>query len=111
MIESPLSRRLMLERSAGVAAGALLGVGGTSWIAPAPAVSDPQGRRLARVHVSPDRGGADGVGAAALRPAGFVVRAERLDGKTVVHNYGHGGDGISLSRGNSALAVELAQQT
>ncbi|HEV2130394.1 MAG TPA: FAD-dependent oxidoreductase, partial [Longimicrobiaceae bacterium] len=45
------------------------------------------------------------------RPAGFVVRAERLGEKMVVHNYGHGGGGISLSWGSSALALELAQQT
>ncbi|MEM9385453.1 MAG: FAD-dependent oxidoreductase [Pseudomonadota bacterium] len=39
------------------------------------------------------------------RPSGFVVRRERLDHKILVHNYGHGGGGISLSWGSSALAV------
>jgi len=37
------------------------------------------------------------VGHRPYRPAGFVVRREQLDAKTVVHNYGHGGSGISLS--------------
>ena len=40
-----------------------------------------------------------------FRPKGFVVRSEKMDEKLVVHNYGHGGGGISLSWGSSALAV------
>ena len=43
-----------------------------------------------------------------FRPAGFVVRADRADDRTIVHNYGHGGGGITLSWGSSILAVELA---
>ena len=39
------------------------------------------------------------------RPQGFVVRSEEMDDKLLVHNYGHGGAGISLSWGSSALAV------
>ena len=46
------------------------------------------------------------VGLRPFRPSGFVVRAEKLDAKTVVHNYGHGGAGITLSWGTSQLAVE-----
>ena len=45
------------------------------------------------------------------RPSGFVVRAEKLDQKTVVHNYGHGGAGITLSWGTSQLAVEEGART
>ena len=47
---------------------------------------------------------------AGLRPyraAGFVVRAELLGDKRLVHNYGHGGAGITLSWGTSKLAAEL----
>ncbi len=39
------------------------------------------------------------------RPSGFRVESERFDDKVVVHNYGHGGGGITLSWGSSALAV------
>ena len=39
------------------------------------------------------------------RPSGFVVKREKYDDKMVIHNYGHGGGGISLSWGSSALAV------
>ena len=47
---------------------------------------------------------------AGLRPyraAGFVVRREQLGDKGLVHNYGHGGAGITLSWGSSKLATEL----
>ncbi len=45
------------------------------------------------------------VGHRPWRPSGFVVRRDELDGKHVIHNYGHGGGGISLSWGSSALAL------
>lgn len=47
---------------------------------------------------------------AGLRPyraAGFVVRADRIGETRVVHNYGHGGGGITLSWGTSRLAIQL----
>ena len=47
---------------------------------------------------------------AGLRPyrnSGFVVRREQLADKAVVHNYGHGGAGITLSWGSSRLATNL----
>jgi glycine/D-amino acid oxidase-like deaminating enzyme len=50
---------------------------------------------------------------AGLRPyrrSGFVVRAEALGEKRLVHNYGHGGGGITLSWGTSKLAAELGLQ-
>ena len=50
---------------------------------------------------------------AGLRPyraSGFVVRAEQLGDKRLVHNYGHGGGGITLSWGTSKLAAELGFQ-
>ncbi len=45
-----------------------------------------------------------------FRPAGPRVDTERLGGTLVVHNYGHGGSGWSLSWGSSARAVRLAMQ-
>lgn len=41
------------------------------------------------------------------RAAGFVVREEALGPKRLVHNYGHGGAGITLSWGSSRLATLL----
>jgi glycine/D-amino acid oxidase-like deaminating enzyme len=46
-----------------------------------------------------------------FRAAGPRIEAERFDRKTIVHNYGHGGAGWSLSWGSSALAVKLARET
>lgn len=45
------------------------------------------------------------VGLRPFRPSGFRVESEQFDDKVVVHNYGHGGGGITLSWGSSALAV------
>lgn len=43
-----------------------------------------------------------------FRAAGPRLDVERVGEKTVVHNYGHGGSGWSLSWGSSAIAVEKA---
>jgi glycine/D-amino acid oxidase-like deaminating enzyme len=51
---------------------------------------------------------------AGLRPfrrSGFVVRREALGDKALVHNYGHGGGGITLSWGSSKLAADLGLQS
>lgn len=48
------------------------------------------------------------VGLRPFRAPGFVVDAERLDGKTLVHHYGHGGAGITLFWGSAILAADLA---
>jgi D-amino-acid oxidase len=50
---------------------------------------------------------------AGLRPyraSGFVVRRDALGDKALVHNYGHGGAGITLSWGSSRLATDLGLQ-
>jgi len=51
---------------------------------------------------------------ACLRPfraAGPRIETERLGEKTVVHNYGHGGSGWSVSWGSSAMALQMVQAT
>lgn len=71
-----------------------------------PLQPNDQPLRLAPVHVSEDRVIRSVAGLRPFRPQGFVVRAENIGGKTVVHNYGHGGGGITLSWGTSHLAVD-----
>lgn len=43
-----------------------------------------------------------------FRPAGPRLEAEAADGKRIIHNYGHGGSGWSLSWGCAQDAAELA---
>jgi glycine/D-amino acid oxidase-like deaminating enzyme len=50
---------------------------------------------------------------AGLRPwraGGFLVRREALGDKALVHNYGHGGSGITFSWGTARLATDLGLQ-
>src|SRR5262249_21743424 len=68
-------------------------------------------RSFARVLVAADRIIRTVVGLRPFRPSGFVVRTEKLDDKTIVHNYGHGGGGMTMSWGTSHLAVEQALGT
>ncbi len=62
---------------------------------------------LAPVIVSPEREIRTVVGLRPYRPSGFVVKAEKLGEKLVIHNFGHGGAGITLSWGTSQLATAL----
>ena len=41
------------------------------------------------------------------RPSGFVLRRDELAGKALVHNYGHGGCGVTLSWGCAEQAADL----
>ncbi|HSK64553.1 MAG TPA: FAD-dependent oxidoreductase, partial [Pyrinomonadaceae bacterium] len=66
-------------------------------------------RHLAPVKVSRDRVIREVVGLRPYRPTGFVVDAERFGNKLLVHNYGHGGGGVTLSWGTASLAVDLAR--
>jgi glycine/D-amino acid oxidase-like deaminating enzyme len=49
------------------------------------------------------------VGLRPYRREGYVVAAERLGNKFVIHNYGHGGAGITLSWGTASQAVDLVR--
>ena len=43
-----------------------------------------------------------------FRPSGFVVRAENTATRRLIHNYGHGGGGVTLSWGCAHLAARQA---
>lgn len=66
-------------------------------------------RHFARVKVARNRVIREVVGLRPYRPSGFVVDAQRFGNKLLVHNYGHGGGGVTLSWGTSSLAVDLAR--
>ena len=62
---------------------------------------------LPPVDVSADRVIRTAAGLRPYRASGFVVRREALGDMALVHNYGHGGAGITLSWGSAKLAAEL----
>jgi glycine/D-amino acid oxidase-like deaminating enzyme len=66
-------------------------------------------RRLAPVKVARDRVIREIVGLRPFRSEGFVVEAQRVGPKLLVHNYGHGGAGITLSWGTATQAVDLVR--
>jgi len=102
------SRRSVIQ---GLGAGALLTAVGCT---PATLSSTPDYPRAysrkpwAAPHISMDAVIRVIVGHRPYRPKGFRVEREQFDDKVVIHNYGHGGGGLSLGWGSSALAVREA---
>jgi D-amino-acid oxidase len=113
-----MDRRLFL-RDAALATASVVATGGLTgclrrqtkpmWPSiTAPPVNLPDDScHLFPVHVSRDRIIRTVVGLRPYRPSGFRVERESLGDTTVIHNYGHGGGGITLSWGSSKLAVDL----
>jgi len=66
-------------------------------------------RLFAPVKVARNRIIREVVGLRPYRPSGFMVDAKRFGNKLLVHNYGHGGGGVTLSWGTATLAVDLAR--
>ena len=104
-----LTRRNFLRT--GSLAGASLLLGGCG-LRGAPPVLSPlhRVRPLDPVLVRRDRVIRTVAGIRPYRPSGFVVRAVDFGERAIIHNYGHGGGGISLAWGSSELAVELASE-
>jgi glycine/D-amino acid oxidase-like deaminating enzyme len=65
---------------------------------------------LAPVKASWDRVIRTTVGLRPHRDAGFMLKPDKLDDKLVVHNYGHGGAGMSLAWGTGLMAAEFATE-
>lgn len=103
-----MQRRHLLQRSgallASASAPAFAGAAGlpTGFASPA---------ALAPIRATPDRLIDISVCTRPFRPHGPRIEAEQRYGKTLVHNYGHGGSGWSLSWGSARLAVALAMTT
>jgi len=105
-----IPRRRLISSSALAAAG--LTLPGCTQVAArsASSVAAPPSLCLPPVKVSRDRVIRETVGLRPYRDSGFVVRMEPLGAKRLVHNYGHGGAGITLSWGTSKLATQLGLQ-
>jgi D-amino-acid oxidase len=79
----------------------------------APATPRPVERgsvRLAVPRISWERVIRTTVGLRPHRDSGFVLKAEKFDAKTVIHDYGFGGTGMSLAWGCGAMVADLALQ-
>jgi D-amino-acid oxidase len=100
-----MKRRTLLKVGGMAALGAGLGGCATGRTARAPSRAPVM---LAPVHVSWSRVIRTTVGLRPFRPSGFVLRAEKADAKTIIHDYGHGGAGMSLSWGCGQRAAEMA---
>ena len=103
-----MDRRALLKTGGLAALG--LGVAGCAKRAARPNELPRLRVNLAPVEASWDRVIRTTVGLRPHRPSGFVLRAHKLDAKTVIHNYGHGGAGHSLGWGTGELAAEIAMQ-
>lgn len=101
-----MDRRTLIARGSMAVLG--LGLGGCATRTAKPAAPLRAPVRLAPVNVSWDRVIRTTVGLRPHRPQGFVLRADKIDGKTIIHNYGHGGAGMSLSWGTGAMAADMA---
>jgi D-amino-acid oxidase len=107
--DSVLTRRKFIEAAGLTAAvGTSLGFINKDLESKNPKASN---RNFVPVNVSASRVTRTVVGLRPYRPKGFVVRSERVNKKTIIHNYGHGGAGITLSWGTAKLAVDLAKLT
>jgi D-amino-acid oxidase len=107
-----LSRRRLMT---GLAGGGLLGLGGCATALtparPATPFVVPFGERrppIAPVHARMDRVFDITVCLRPFRAAGPRLDAEQVGDALVVHNYGHGGSGWSLSWGSGTVAVRKA---
>ena len=105
-----MDRRAALKVIGSAAAAAVL-EGCTRRVARVAGVTPaPELIRLSRVDVRPELEIRTVVGLRPYRPSGFVVRGETIGDKLVVHNYGHGGGGVTLSWGTGELAARIVRE-
>jgi D-amino-acid oxidase len=102
-----MNRRTFLRSGAATAVLAFAGCRTARFAGQSPGGPSPSGCALRPVRVRPEREIRTVAGLRPYRPSGFVVRPERIGDQLVIHNYGHGGGGITLSWGTARLAVEM----
>ncbi len=106
-----MNRRRFLEASAATSAALLTGCAPKSMHTNSPAVPAlplyDAVPTLAPIRAHEDRLYRITVCLRPFRPVGPRIEAERLGDQLIVHNYGHGGSGWSLSWGSGAIALDL----
>ncbi len=104
-------RRMMAETGALLSLGALAGCAGPMTKGSPSFAASSSVLQLPRINAGVDRITRINVCTRPFRPQGPRLDVESIAGKTVVHNYGHGGSGWSLSWGSSAIASDKALAT
>ena len=109
-VGSKTESRLLNRRSVikGLGAGAFLMMSGCAPVTRTPSLAYARAysrRPWAAPRISMDAVIRVIVGHRPYRANGFRVEREDYDDKIVIHNYGHGGGGLSLGWGSSALAL------
>ncbi|MEP6704555.1 MAG: FAD-dependent oxidoreductase [Acidobacteriota bacterium] len=99
-----MNRRAFLRSSATATAFGL-----AASQAPAKLFAQTAVRKFAPLKVSRERVIREVVGLRPFRSEGYVVEAVRVGSKLLIHNYGHGGGGITLSWGTASQAVDLVR--
>jgi len=113
-LQRSVNRRTFLRGSGALASVSMLGIGGCAkQVRTAQPSAPPLPFYDAYTPLVPIRAHADRIFriTVCLRPfraAGPRMDVEKVGDKTVVHNYGHGGSGWSLSWGSAAVAVKSA---
>lgn len=94
-----MHRRAFLRTGGTAALGVAIGGCAGGMRAPG-ATARRRMRTLVPPDVSMDRIIRTTVGLRPHRDSGFLLKAERFDDKTVIHNFGHGGAGMAAGRGD-----------
>jgi glycine/D-amino acid oxidase-like deaminating enzyme len=114
MSEAVVTQRLIGRRRFLTGAGAVAVLGAFDGCRLVPGDSRTNaapGLQLPRLHASVDRITRITVCTRPFRAQGPRLDVEKIGAKTVVHNYGHGGSGWSLSWGSGAIATSNAMAT
>jgi len=108
-----MDRRTLIKTAGMALAGLGMGACGPKKVVQAGAM--PPGRagaprlpiNLVPPRISWDRVIRTTIGLRPHRDSGFVLKPEKFDGKTVIHDYGFGGAGMSLAWGCGAMAADM----
>ncbi len=107
-----MDRRTLIKTTGMALAGLGLGACGPKKIVQAGATPVRAGAPRLPINLAPPRISWDRVirttiGLRPHRDSGFVLKPEKFDAKTVIHDYGFGGAGMSLAWGCGAMAADL----
>ncbi|MET3653390.1 FAD-dependent oxidoreductase [Dyella japonica] len=105
-------RQFLRQASATLAAASTAGLAACT----APSVKPPSASASCPASLAPIRASTDRITGVYVctrpfRAQGPRIEMEKVGAKTVVHNYGHGGSGWSLSWGSGTLALQMVQST